>query len=129
MNRITIFGRLTADVETRTTNDGKTIATLKIASDGRNKDEVDFFTCKSFGAQADTLAKYYKKGDPILLFGNMHLNKWQKQDGTNVETWECLVNEFVFLPRGDKRKTSVDQEAKKEEPVEDTSVDEGDLPF
>ena len=67
--------------------------------------------------------KYFKKGDPIVASGTMHQNKWQKQDGTNVETWEVLIDDFAFVAQNNKNKTQQESQ----EPVEEEQV--GELPF
>lgn len=103
MNKITVYGRLTADIEVKTTQNGKSIASLKIASNGRNKDETNFFDAKAFGGLADTMSKYLHKGDPIVAYGNMHQYEYDKQDGTKYRGWELLIEEIDFIPTGAKK--------------------------
>lgn len=108
MNSITIYGRLTKDVEIRTAGETN-IASFSVASNGNKKDDVSYFDCKAFKGRADAIAKYFKKGDPIVIYGQMHQYAWQKQDGTQARGWEVLVNEFDFASSG-KREASENTE-------------------
>lgn len=121
MNKITVYGRLTEDVKKYTTQSGKSVANVRIASNGRNKDDVSFFECKAFNGLADTMEKYMHKGDPIVAYGSMHQFKYQAQDGASKTSWELLIDDIDFVPKGDKKPTE------KAEPVE--VVDVEPLPF
>lgn len=122
MNKITLSGRLTNDVELKTYGEGKSVAIIKIASNGKNKEETDFFECKAFGKTGENIAKFKKKGDQLLVFGTMHQYRYQKQDGTSASGWELLIDEAEFIGGG----------AKKEAPTNAKEVAQeqgGDLPF
>lgn len=123
MNKITIFGRLTKDIETKALQSGKTLANISIASNGKNKEETNFFDCKAFSGLADTMAKYLHKGDAVIIYGSMHQFSYDKQDGTKVRSWEVLVDDIDFVPKAKSGDNT--------EPtgmVEDTS-EEVKLPF
>jgi len=62
INQCTIVGRLVADPESRQTQGGKSVCSIRVAVDrkGREK-ETDFFSCTAFGQQGDALAEYAQK--------------------------------------------------------------------
>ena len=122
MNKITLSGRLTKDVEIKQLADGKSVAIIKIATNGKNKEETDFFDCKAFGKLGENIAKFKKKGDQLLVFGTMHQYRYQKQDGTSVSGWELLIDEAEFIGGGAKKEAPTNNE-------EDTTIPDGDLPF
>ena len=66
MNKVILMGRLTSDPELRTTQNGHSIATYRLAVDRTFKTEgqpeADFLTCVAFGRNADFVAKYLIKG-------------------------------------------------------------------
>ena len=99
MNTIHIMGRLTADPEITSTQSGTTIARYtvavdrKFAKDGQQK--ADFFTCNSFGKQAEFVERYLKKGTKVVIIGEMRLDTVQK-DGKNVTYPNVVVNEIEF---------------------------------
>ena len=99
MNSLHIMGRLTADPEITSTQSGTTIARYtvavdrKFAKDGQQK--TDFFTCTSFGKQAEFVEKFLKKGVKVVVSGEMRLDTVQK-DGKNVTYPKVAVNEIEF---------------------------------
>lgn len=109
-NRIQIYGRLTADVEMRSTQEGKRYGRFCVASDRGRKDKdgnriTDFFSCTAWGNCAEMIERYFHKGDSIIVYGKMQSQKGQKKDGNTVVYWECMVDEFWFT--NDKRADGV----------------------
>ena len=129
MNALNIMGRLTADPEITSTQSGTTIARYtvavdrKFAKDGQQK--TDFFSCTSFGKQAEFVEKFLKKGVKVVVSGEMRLDTVQK-DGKNVTYPKVAVNEIEFAEskRSDHEETKTDNEFLN---VPDGLVDE--LPF
>ena len=122
MNTITVIGRLTKDVEIRQINDGKSIATLSIASKGKTSEDTDFFDAKAFNQTANSLHRYLKKGDLLVATGSMHQYTYQKQDGTTVKGWEFIIDKTEFAGGGAKKEAT-------HKPQQDTTEQVGDLPF
>lgn len=83
MNQIVLTGRISKNVELRTTNSGKEVANFSIAvNNPYKKDEsgntlADFFDCMVWGTQAVNLQKYQNKGDLISIVGRLANQKWQ----------------------------------------------------
>ena len=109
MNVIYIFGRLGADPESKVTDAGTTITTLRVASSERYKDKqgqtvdkTEWHRVASFGKVAEVIAAHFKKGDPILLQGRSQTRKWQDKDGKDVYTTEIMLEKFWFV--GGKQK-------------------------
>lgn len=141
-NRIQIYGRLTADVEMRATQEGKRYGRFCVASDRGRKDKdgnriTDFFQCTAWGNCAEMIEKYFRKGDSIIVYGKMQSQKGQKKDGNTVVYWECMVDEFWFT--NDKRSSgsgaasegAASEGSAEGEPL-DIDAEEGlpeDLPF
>ena len=130
MNIITIMGRLTANPEITSSQNGTTIARYSIAVDRRfakeGQQKTDFFPCTSFGKQAEFAEKYLKKGTKVVISGEMHMDLVQK-DGKNATYPKIVVNEIEFAEsKGQQTET-------KEEKKDDfLSVPEGlieELPF
>lgn len=99
MNTIHIMGRLTADPEITSTQSGTTIARYTVAVDRRfakeGQQKTDFFSCTSFGKQAEFVEKFLKKGVKVVVSGEMRLDTVQK-DGKNVTYPKVAVNEIEF---------------------------------
>lgn len=114
-NRVTIAGNLTRDVEMHYTPKGAAIAQFGMAMNRRwtdesgvKKESVTFVDCKLFGKQAETLAQYTKKGDPLLLEGRLDLEQWEDKDSREKrQKLVVTVQSFQFL----KGKTTESEEA------------------
>ncbi len=122
MNLVVLSGNLTKDVESKTSGETK-IAVISIAVN-EGKDKVNFFDCVAFNKQAELISTYCNKGKKVLIRGKLDEDKWQAQDGTNRSKTKIIINEIEFLSKNESTEDNEDSE-----PVEDTSVSDGDLPF
>ena len=99
MNVLHIMGRLTADPEITSTQSGTTIARYTVAVDRKfakeGQQKTDFFSCTSFGKQAEFAERFLKKGTKVVVSGEMRLDTVQK-DGKNVTYPKVAVNEIEF---------------------------------
>ena len=99
MNTIHIMGRLCGEPEITSTQSGTTIARYTVAVDRRfakdGQQKTDFFSCNSFGKQAEFVEKFLKKGVKVVVSGEMRLDTVQK-DGKNVTYPKVAVNEIEF---------------------------------
>ena len=90
------------------------IATTEIY---KGEKEVTWHNCVAFGRTAETIAKYFSKGDPILVEGKIKTEKYEGKTSVTI-----MVFSFSFI--GKKK----DAEAPaKEEPTSIT--DDESLPF
>lgn len=110
MNRVTLIGRLTADIELRRSQSGSAWASFTLAVNRMKKvqgqPEVDFIRCKVFGKTAENLAQYQRKGSLIAASGSIATGSFQNQQGQKVYTTDILVQEVQFLePRKDAQQT------------------------
>lgn len=120
MNKITIFGRLTRDVELASSQGGKEYGKFGIASVSKRKEangdrKTDFFDCLIFGNGAKVVAEYFKKGDQILVIGQMESKKVEDKI-----YWNVIVEDFDFVST---------KKSESKEPVEVSEEEVGDLPF
>jgi len=104
MNKCIFNGRLVKDVELRFTKDGLVIAKGIIAV-YRDKEKGDFLNFTSFSKTAETIAKYFKKGDGINLVCRLQ-NANYKKDGKTIYQNNLIVENFGF-PVAKKSKTDL----------------------
>lgn len=125
MNKVILHGRLARDVELRSTNSGKSVATFTIAvNKPRNKDgeqQADFIPCIVWEKRAETIAKHFAKGSEILLEGRIQVRSYEKQDGSKAYVTEVVVNDFDFC--GSKKDNGTPANG-----ISGTPTDE-DIPF
>ena len=109
INRVVLVGNLTRDPELRHTPGGTPVCSLRIAVNGRRKDEsgqwVDkpnYFSISVFGNQAESCTQYLSKGRPVAIDGRLEWREWQAQDGAKRESVEVVADSVQFLgSRGD----------------------------
>jgi single-strand DNA-binding protein len=107
-NKVILVGNLTRDPELRYTPKGMAIAKFGLAINrvwkneaGESKEEVTFVDIDSFGRQAETIAKYLKKGSPFLVEGRLRLDQWDdKQTGQKRSRLGVVLEGFQFLGGG-----------------------------
>ncbi len=78
------------------------IAVKRRAKPGAEQDS-DFFNCKAWRAQADAIAKHFKKGSTILLHGELRSDNYEK-NGAKLTAITVEVDDFDFIdprPKGD----------------------------
>lgn len=142
MNNVTIIGRITKDLELRTTNNEKSVCEFTLAVNRKGSEGTDFITCVVWNKPAENLCKYQGKGSLIAVSGSLRVEKYQdKEDKTRYRTY-VLVNSIEYLNTNKQDATPV-QETKVQEqqrilnevvdPFEEyaneVQLDESDLPF
>ncbi len=107
-NKVLLMGNLTRDPETRFLPSGQPVCQLGLAVNrvwtdqqtGEKREQTCFVDCVSFGRQAETLAKYMKKGRPIFIEGRLNYRSWENQEGQKRSKLEVVVENFQFLGTG-----------------------------
>lgn len=103
MNKITLLGRLTKDVELKLIGD-RPLAEFSLAVNRKYKNaqgerETDFFNCKLWGKTAETLQQHTMKGQQLLVSGRVENRTFVNQEGQNVKFTEVIVEEFDFVEK------------------------------
>ena len=126
MNNVQLLGRLTKDVELRVSkNTKKNFAYFTLAV--QNGEDVNFIDCIAFDKLAETIEKYVKKGNRLLVEGSINVSTYEDKDGNKRKSTNVFVSRITFIEsfsKEDEEKPSKAKKAsKKDEDVED------DLPF
>lgn len=108
LNYVMMMGRLTADPELRTTENGNEFSTFSIAvqrpkpKDGEA--QTDFFNCVAWRNRARIVSEWYHKGDMIMIVGTLHNRRWTDKNGNNRISEQIIVKEIHFT--GGQKKSS-----------------------
>ena len=102
MNKVILTGRLTKDVETRTTGSGVTCAQFTIAVQRRFKDangsyQSDFINCVAWRQTGEFISKYFNKGSKISIVGCLQSRSYEDKNGNKVFVTEVIVEEAEFV--------------------------------
>lgn len=99
MNSITLFGRLTRDVEVKKVGESNIANfTLAVRRDfiKEGGQETDFINCFCWGKQAEILEKYVKKGEQLIINGSLQIDTVEDDMGTKKYYTKVKVNKFSF---------------------------------
>ena len=78
LNKAMIIGRITQDLEIKSTNNGTKVLNFSVATNYSYKDangakveQTEFHNIVSFGKQAEVIAQYFVKGQEIFVEGRL----------------------------------------------------------
>lgn len=103
MNNATIAGHLGADPEVRFTSSGQKVTTLRVAARARRsgKDETIWWKVTVWGEQFDKMIPYFKKGSPIIVFGELNKPEiFTNRDGQPQVSMSMTALNLQFSPFG-----------------------------
>ena len=131
MNKVILKGRLTATPELKRTTSDVYVTDFSIAVNRRfNKEQTDFINCQAWRQTAEFITKYFTKGQEILVVGELHIEKWDKDGETRYST-RVVVDEVDFCGNKENNKSQKDIDTNTEDFAEFTPVEDltDDLPF
>ncbi len=104
-NKVILLGNLTRDPELRYTPKGTAVARLGLAVNrsyktdtGETKEEVTFLDVDAWGKQAELIAQYLRKGNPLFVEGRLRLDQWDdKQTGQKRSAVKIVMENFQFI--------------------------------
>lgn len=95
MNKIIAKGRLTHDPECKTVG-SNTVTTFTVAVNRKYaKDKTDFINCEAWRNTGEFIAKYFKKGQEMLVTGELHIDPYEK-DGVRKTIAKVVVDDAEF---------------------------------
>lgn len=146
INCVTISGNLTRDAKKQnTTTTGTPVLNFTVAVNDRRKnsqsgeweDHPNFIDCSMFGARADSLEKYLKKGVKVTVAGKLRQSSWVDKDTQkNRSSISVLVDDIEFSTRnnnnagGDSASTQSESTSYVEDtPAAENFSDDDAIPF
>lgn len=134
VNQVIIVGNLCRAPEIRSTQDGREIATLSVATSeswkdkhtGERKEKAEFHRVVVFSEGLCRVVKtYLKKGSKVYLEGQLQTRKWTDQSGAEKYSTEIVLQGFncqLVLLSGRPESNEYDQSQP------DTQLDD-EIPF
>jgi single-strand DNA-binding protein len=119
MLTLTGNGRLTRDVELRSTRSGESVATVSVASDRRDRSgDPVYVDLILWRGQAEAAARHLVKGQAVAFSGRFAPRAYTTRDGREGVAYELhdVALEYGAKPRGD-------------EPAATAAVEPEDIPF
>jgi single-strand DNA-binding protein len=103
INKVILVGNLGNDPEIRSTQDGREIASLSLATSeswkdkhtGERREKTEWHRVVIFNENLVTVAKsYLGKGSKVYLEGQLQTRKWTDQSGQDRYTTEVVLQGF-----------------------------------
>lgn len=101
MNKVIMMGRIVNDPELKTTPNGVTTCSFRMAVD-RNyqkkgeERKSDFFNVVAWRATAEFICRYFGKGRMILIDGEMQTRQYTDKNGNPATWYEIMVDNAYF---------------------------------
>lgn len=101
LNKVILGGRLTADVELKTTPSGIFVCSFTLAVNRKfqkeGEQQADFINCVAWRSTAEFISKYFRKGSSLCIVGNIQTRTWSDNDGNKRYATEVVVDEATFV--------------------------------
>jgi single-strand DNA-binding protein len=124
MITLTGNGRLTRDVQLRTTHSGKTVATISVATDRRDRDaQPVYIDLIVWQTQATAAAEHLVKGQAVSFSGRLEPREYVTSAGENRLALELHGADIEYGPKPRRDQTGEPTPAATDEP------DPDDIPF
>ena len=125
VNKVILIGNIGQDPELRQTTSGTAVCNFRMATHeriyGSKEEKTEWHRIVVFGAQADIVAKYQKKGKLVYVEGRIQTRKWEDNEGKARYTTEIVAKDVKFLSKADGSNETP--------PADNTPPTEDDVPF
>ena len=112
INSVVLMGRITQDIELRSTTSGTSVIQFTVAVEryGKGEDkQTDFINCVAWKNTAEFISKYFGKGRMIAVTGRLQSRTYDDKNGSKHYVTEVNVDQASFT--GETKKS--------EEPAEE----------
>lgn len=128
INRTTLTGRLTNDIDLRYTQSGNAVASFNLAvnrpfTNQNGQHEADFVNCVIWRKSAENLANFTHKGSLIGIDGRIQTRNYENKEGQRIYVTEVVVENFALLdPKNSNQEINLNNNG-------NTNISDDDLPF
>ncbi len=142
LNKVMLIGNLAKDVEVRTTQDGRRVANLVVATNetwkdkntNEKKEKSEFHKVVIFADGLIGIAeKYAKKGGKVFVEGKLTNRKYTNKEGKEVYTTEVVLQgydaNFTLLDKKEGESQSEFAKAAKEREAISQGFTDDEIPF
>ena len=125
MNKVVLVGRLTAKPELRYTPQNTAYTRFSVAvnrnfTNADGKRDADFINVVAWRKQAETISRYFDKGNLIALEGRLQTGSYDDKDGNKRYTVDVALDNFEFVESKASREQSSSSNASTPYDYQDT---------
>ena len=102
--KLIIVGRFVRDPELKYTPSQKAVCEFSLAWSKKSggQQTSNFIDCVAWEKSGETINQYMKKGDAILVEGELRQERWEDKSGQKRSKLKMTVYQFQFLGDGQK---------------------------
>jgi single-strand DNA-binding protein len=123
INRVVLVGRLTKDTELRSLPTGSSVCNLRVAcnsarrgTEGEYHDKPNYFDVSVYGAAAENVNRYTRKGSRIAIDGRLEWREWETSDQQKRQAVSVVADTVLFLDSpGERSETGRPQDGESSE--------------
>jgi single-strand DNA-binding protein len=104
INRVVLVGRLTRDPELRVLPSGASVCSLRVACnssrrdpEGNYQERPNFFDVSVYGASAESVSRYMRKGSRVGVDGRLEWREWETADQQKRQAVSVVGDAIQFL--------------------------------
>jgi single-strand DNA-binding protein len=118
INRVVLVGRLTRECELRALPSGRSVTTMRVAcnyshldAEGIRTERPNYFDVTVFGASADSVARYTKRGSRVGIDGRLEWREWETAEQERRQAVGIVADVVQFLDSPPGRSHDEDEPA------------------
>jgi single-strand DNA-binding protein len=101
INKLMTVGRLVADPTMTSRQDGSQICKFRVASNNKHRNDdntfgTNWYNCSAWGKTGENIAKFFHKGDKIVLEGDLTIRDYTDKNGQLRTSIDVDVRDFEF---------------------------------
>jgi single-strand DNA-binding protein len=99
-NKSILIGRMVADPELRTTPNGVSVCSFRIAVNrpySKDGGKADFIDIVAWRERAEFVCRYFSKGKPILVEGSIQTRNYEDKNGSKRTAVEVVADNCRFV--------------------------------
>ena len=133
MVKLILIGRLTRDVDLKTTPNGVQVASFTVAVDLKQKNKdgekvTTFYNCVAWRGLAETCSKFLSKGKKVYIEGELQPRQYAAKDGSTKMSLDVQVENVEFLSPKSEERSDAD-ESGATDMAGFTEIQSSDIPF
>lgn len=108
-NKVQLIGRLGADVELKTLDNGNCVARISLATNenylnkaGEKVENTTWHNVVAWGKTAELANQILKKGSEVALEGKLSNRSYETKEGEKKYISEVVMNEFLLMGKREK---------------------------
>lgn len=107
MNHICLCGRIGSDIELKKTQSGISVISFSLAVERQYQQGgehiTDWIDIEAWRGTAEFVQKWFCKGDPIIICGEIRTSVWTDSDGSKRKRVYAVANSVEFVPQKKKQ--------------------------